>query len=103
MPASSLRKWCMSAAAAHDGNVDNRHRWVSRLRRCGAEGGQGRNARMMNMSKRQLLQMLGLGASAIGMAAILGSPVRAATGTLPAWAALPEGAAPKTGGKLVYG
>lgn len=58
---------------------------------------------MMDISKRQFLQMLGLSASSLGMAAVLGFPARAATGSLPDWAALPEGATPKTGGKLIYG
>lgn len=57
----------------------------------------------MVISKREFLQLLGVGVSALGMQPLLGRVAFAAADGLPAWAALPQGATPKTGGKLVYG
>lgn len=58
----------------------------------------------MAISKREFLQLLGIGASALATPRFLTGSARAATGDgVPAWAALPAGAVPKTGGKLVYG
>ncbi|MBA8880987.1 ABC transporter substrate-binding protein [Phyllobacterium myrsinacearum] len=54
------------------------------------------------LSKRDFLQLLGIGFVAAGTTKILGPDIAAAA-DLPAWAALPEGASPKSGGKLVYG
>jgi peptide/nickel transport system substrate-binding protein len=51
----------------------------------------------------EFLQLLGVGVSALGMQPLLGRVAFAAADGLPAWAALPQGATPKTGGKLVYG
>ncbi|MDB5537747.1 MAG: peptide transporter, periplasmic peptide-binding protein, partial [Devosia sp.] len=58
---------------------------------------------MTTISKREFLRLLGLGASALGMQSAFGSFAFAQETGLPAWAALPAGAEPKTGGKLVYG
>ncbi|RYE10532.1 MAG: hypothetical protein EOP22_04115 [Hyphomicrobiales bacterium] len=55
------------------------------------------------MTKRQFIQMLGMGAAALGINSALGTAALAATADAPDWAALPEGATPKTGGKLIYG
>lgn len=57
----------------------------------------------MTISKREFLQLLGLGASALGLQPLLAGSAFAQSSGLPAWAALPAGSAPKTGGKLVYG
>lgn len=54
------------------------------------------------ISKRDFLRLLGFGASTLGLQSMLGSFAFAQDGALPGWAALPDGAVPKTGGKLVY-
>lgn len=57
----------------------------------------------MHLSKREFLQFLGLGVSALGVQPFMFGPAAAQTvDGLPAWAAVPAGATPKTGGKLVY-
>jgi peptide/nickel transport system substrate-binding protein len=58
---------------------------------------------MHSMSKREFLQLLGLGAAAFGVQPLLFGGSAFAQDGLPTWAALPAGSAPKTGGKLVYG
>lgn len=58
--------------------------------------------KMHSQSRRDFLQMLGLGALALGASPLFGNGLAQAN-ELPAWAALPSGAVPKTGGKLVYG
>jgi peptide/nickel transport system substrate-binding protein len=57
---------------------------------------------MHSMSKREFLQLLGLGAAAFGIQPLFGSGSALAQDGLPAWAALPAGSTPKTGGKLIY-
>ncbi|WP_377848701.1 ABC transporter substrate-binding protein [Bosea sp. UC22_33] len=54
------------------------------------------------MSKRDFLQLVGLSVTALGSPSILGLSALAAD-SLPDWANLPQGANPKSGGKLVYG
>lgn len=56
---------------------------------------------MSTISKREFLQLLGAGAAALGISSFLGTSTHAAEA--PDWAALPQGATPRTGGKLVYG
>lgn len=57
---------------------------------------------MTTISKREFLQLIGAGSVALGAGSILGGrPASAAA--IPDWAALPAGAAPRQGGKLVYG
>jgi len=58
---------------------------------------------MNSITKRQFLQILGLGAASLGMGSLLGANGALAAGDVPDWATLPEGATPKAGGKLVYG
>lgn len=57
---------------------------------------------MHSITKRDFLQLIGVGASALAAFSLIGSSA-AYSAQLPAWAALPEEATPKTGGKLVYG
>lgn len=54
------------------------------------------------LSKREFLQLVGLGCVAAGGPQWLG-PDTASAAELPSWSSLPSGASPKTGGKLVYG
>lgn len=57
---------------------------------------------MTTISKREFLQLLGACSLAFGACSFLGTrPAGAAA--VPDWAALPTGATPRTGGKLVYG
>lgn len=58
----------------------------------------------MAITKREFLQLLGIGVSALSVQPFLaGSAAAQSIDGLPAWAALPANAAPKMGGKLVYG
>ncbi len=59
---------------------------------------------MSTISKREFLQLLGLSGFVLGVASLSSARAFAqSVGSQPAWANLPEGAVPKTGGKLVYG
>lgn len=58
---------------------------------------------MSVITKREFLQILGAGAASLGLTGLIGTGAALAKGEVPDWAALPAGATPKTGGKLVYG
>ena len=55
---------------------------------------------MATLTKREFLGIVGLGAAAFGLESLPGASIARAA-ELPAWARLPAGATPKSGGKLV--
>ena len=58
---------------------------------------------MSSITKRQFLQILGLGTASLGVSGLFGAGPAWAAADAPDWAGLPDGAVPKSGGKLVYG